>query len=141
MRRMIAASALALLAVAGCGSDASTDDEAVGSGGGDALTVIAEDFRFEPASLPLDAGQTVHLTVTNGGGAEHNFTLEEADVSEDVEPGEDADVTFTAPDANGTYTYYCEYHRGRGMAGTITVTGGAAGSEPGGSSTSGDDGY
>ena len=64
-------------------------------------------------------------------------------MNEDIEPGDSADVTLTAPDSNGTYTYYCEYHRGRGMEGTITVTGGtaASGSDTSGSSRSSGDGY
>jgi hypothetical protein len=44
-------------------------------------------------------------------------------VNVDVGKGEAKDASFTAPSKPGDYTYFCEYHRGRGMKGTIHVTG------------------
>ncbi len=40
-------------------------------------------------------------------------------MSKDVEPGEEGEVTVTVP-KSGTLTFYCKYHRDRGMTGTLT---------------------
>lgn len=85
-------------------------------------TIETYDFRFDPTSLTIKAGQTVHLSVHNEGQAEHNFSLKEAKVNVDVPAGTDKDLTFTAPATAGTYTFFCEYHQSRGMKGTIQVT-------------------
>jgi plastocyanin len=58
--------------------------------------------------------------VTNKDSIEHNFTFTEGDANQDVEGGEDAKVTFTAP-AAGDYQFICKYHPAA-MKGTITVT-------------------
>ena len=68
MRRWSIAALAFTLAIAGCGSDSSSDE--------DATEILAEDFQFEPATLPLEAGSSVRLAVRNNGDAEHNFSLD-----------------------------------------------------------------
>jgi plastocyanin len=58
--------------------------------------------------------------VTNKDSAEHSFTFKAASVDQDVEAGEDATATFTAP-AAGDYEFHCKYHPAA-MKGTVTVT-------------------
>lgn len=109
--------------------------EPVGPGG--ELVVEGGEFYFEilEGEDSVQEG-TVRITFDNVGGAEHNFTIDEAF----------GDVKAVPPDANtppgetdegelelfaGTWTYYCSVpgHRSAGMVGTITVapaTGGAA---------------
>jgi plastocyanin len=58
--------------------------------------------------------------VTNKDSIEHNFTFAAGNASQDVEGGEDAKATFTAP-AAGSYPFFCKYHP-TAMKGTITVT-------------------
>ena len=47
----------------------------------------------------MTAGAEVSVEVTNEDSFEHNFTFAEANANQDVEGGEDATVTFTAPAA------------------------------------------
>jgi plastocyanin len=93
---------------------------AAGGGGGNEFKLTATDFKFDQASLELQAGSEVKVEVSNQGQAEHNFTFEQAGADQDVEAGEDATVAFTAPDA-GTYKFRCKYHP-TAMKGTVTVT-------------------
>jgi plastocyanin len=108
--------AAAMLGLAGCGGSDKKSDS------GSATELEAYDFRFDPTALSAKAGQKVTLTVKNEGSAEHNLTIAEANVDEDVDKGDSKTVTFTAP-AAGTYQYFCEYHKAsKNMVGTLTVT-------------------
>jgi plastocyanin len=98
----------------------STTAAAAGGGGEDEVQLVATDFKFDKTSLEAKAGSQVKVELRNQGKAEHNFTFTEADANQDVEAGEDATVTFTAP-AAGTYGFHCKYHPTT-MKGTITVT-------------------
>ena len=71
-------------------------------------------------SLVLTAATSYIVEVTNGDSVEHNFTFQQAGASQDIEGGEDAKVTFTAP-AAGSYDFHCKYHPSA-MKGTVTVT-------------------
>ena len=74
----------------------------------------------EEARLDMTSGAEVKVEVTNQDTIEHNFTFAEAGAKQDVEGGEDATVTFTAP-AAGSYEFFCKYHPSK-MRGTVTVT-------------------
>src|SRR5262245_60895852 len=96
------------LGLAACGGASS-------SGGDSSKTELAmQDYYFQPAKVTGKAGDKITLELTNVGSVEHNFTLDEQNVSKDVEPGEEAEVTVTVPES-GTLTFFCEYHRQRGM--------------------------
>jgi plastocyanin len=68
----------------------------------------------------MASGAEVSVEVSNQDSIEHNFTFAEANANQDVEGGEDATVTFTAP-AAGSYEFLCKYHP-QAMRGTVTVT-------------------
>ena len=75
-------------------------------------------------TVPLPAPTPVmnalsRVEVTNDDSVEHNFTFEQAGANQDVEGGENATVTFTAP-AAGSYEFFCKYHA-QGMRGTVTA--------------------
>jgi len=124
------------LAAAGCGggSDdgggsasaapttaAETTTTAGGGGGGETeIQLMASDFKFDKTSLDMQSGSQVKVELRNQGQAEHNFTFTEAGANQDVEAGEDATATFTAP-AAGSYQFTCKYHPSQ-MKGTVTVT-------------------
>jgi plastocyanin len=124
------------LAAAGCGggSDdgggsasaapttaAETTTTAGGGGGGETeIQLVASDFKFDKTSLDMQSGSQVKVELRNQGQAEHNFTFTEAGANQDVEAGEDATATFTAP-AAGSYQFHCKYHPSQ-MKGTVTVT-------------------
>ena len=81
---------------------------------------MASDFKFDKTSLDMQSGSQVKVELRNQGQAEHNFTFTEAGANQDVEAGEDATATFTAP-AAGSYQFHCKYHPSQ-MKGTVTVT-------------------
>ncbi|ACK72922.1 plastocyanin [Gloeothece citriformis PCC 7424] len=85
-------------------------------------------LKFDPPQLTIKAGDTVKWV--NNKLAPHNAVFDNSKVPDSVSatkishkalvfsPGESFTTTFDEP---GTYTYYCEPHRGAGMVGTITV--------------------
>jgi plastocyanin len=93
---------------------------AAGGGGEGEIKLVAKGIKFDKSSLELKSGSSYTVEVDNQDSTEHNFTFEAADADQDVEAGEDATVTFTAP-AAGDYEFHCEYHPGT-MKGTVTVT-------------------
>jgi plastocyanin len=125
------------LAAAGCGGG---DDNSGGSasattaapattaasattaagGGGNELQLTAQGTAWNTTSFDLKSGSSYTLEVTNKDSIEHNFTFAAGKANQDVEGGEDAKVTFTAP-AAGSYPFFCKYHP-TAMKGTITVT-------------------
>jgi plastocyanin len=82
------------------------------------VEVELDDDYFEPTVLEGKPGERVTLELKNEGGSEHNLTIDELQIDQDVEPGEEAEVEVTFPDS-GTLTFFCKYHRGQGMAGAF----------------------
>lgn len=82
------------------------------------VEVELDDDYFEPTVLEGKPGERVTLELKNEGGSEHNLTIEELKIDQDVEPGDEAEVEVTFPES-GTLTFYCKYHRGQGMAGAF----------------------
>ena len=110
--------ALAALALAACGAEASGDVHP-GPGGPDAVAVVARDNTFEPARLELPAGEEVELEITNEGGTTHDFTVESLDLSTGpIEEGAVATASLTVP--SGETTFACSIHGG--MDGVIVGT-------------------
>jgi plastocyanin len=93
---------------------------AAGGGGDNELKLTASGTAWDTTSFDLTSGSSYTLEVTNQDSIEHNFTFAEGNANQDVEGGEDAKVTFTAP-AAGSYEFFCKYHPAA-MKGTITVT-------------------
>jgi plastocyanin len=124
------------LAAAGCGGDddggsasattaapettSAPATTAAGGGGENELKLTASGTAWDTTSLDMSTGAEVSVEVTNQDSIEHNFTFAEAKADQDVEGGEDATVTFTAP-AAGSYEFFCKYHP-QAMRGTVTVT-------------------
>ncbi len=84
-------------------------------------------LKFEPTELTIKSGDTVKWV--NNKLSPHNIVFDGTKVSEEFanksnhkgmlfQPGESFTTTFS--DA-GEYPYYCEPHRGAGMAGKIIV--------------------
>jgi plastocyanin len=91
-----------------------------GGGGENELQLTAEGTAWNSTSFDLKASSSYTLEVANKDSIEHNFTFAAGTANQDVEGGEDATVTFTAP-ATGSYPFFCKYHP-TAMKGTITVT-------------------
>jgi plastocyanin len=82
------------------------------------VEVELDDDYFEPTVLEGKPGELVTLELKNEGGSEHNLTIDELKIDQDVEPGDEVEVEVTFPES-GTLTFYCKYHRGQGMAGAF----------------------
>jgi plastocyanin len=144
-RAIVAVAALVLVAVAasGCGgsSKSGSSSESAGSSGGGKKTIAGvqandygsknvsgeaevelDDFYFEPTVLRGKPGSQVTLELKNEGSTEHNFSIDSQGIDKDVEAGEDAKVTVTFP-KSGELSFYCKYHKSRGMAGALAAGG------------------
>ena len=113
---------------AGCSNDSGGQAATGGGGGGTTATtgageqelkLTAQGIKWSTTRLELKAGTSYTVEVTNKDTVEHSFTFKDAGADTDVEGGEDAKVTFTAP-AAGSYEFHCKYHPSA-MTGTVTV--------------------
>lgn len=110
-------------------TEAPTDGEAATTEGSGATSVVVGpngDFRFAPSSVTVAVGDVVEWVWSSGG---HNV------VADSTPEGADWTGTEGAPtavydaghayshtfDVAGTYTYYCNPHRGSGMTGEVVV--------------------
>ena len=123
MRTPATIAIIALLAVAGCGSD--DDSSSGGSSGYGSSAPKAEatdkvdiaDFKYGPASIEVAKGTKVSFT--NEDSAKHTATSKPQGKfdSGDIAKGQTKPVTFKEA---GTFNYYCVYHPT--MAGKVKVT-------------------
>jgi plastocyanin len=147
MKKITALLAVAALSLAACGSSddnnssaaspapassSSSSSSAGGYGGGATKTTSSSasgsevkvnmvDNAFEPKTISGKAGSTVKVELKNSGQAEHNFSVDSQKVNKDIEAGEDATVSVKIP-ASGSVEFYCEYHKGLGMTGTLKAS-------------------
>jgi plastocyanin len=131
-KRLVVMLALVTTAVVvtACGDDGGGGNGAVEAGGGgdgDGLAVDLTDFQFSPAELEGTAGETVSIELENTGSARHTFTGDGVD--EEVAPGDGATVEVTLPDS-GSFDFFCRFHQGQGMEGSITTDGAPAADTP-----------
>jgi len=94
--------------------------------------VELDDYYFDPTVLKGKPGEQVTLELKNEGKVEHNFSIDAQSVDKDIEPGEDAKVTVTIPQS-GELSFYCSYHKSKGMAGALEAAG--SGGDDGGMTT------
>jgi uncharacterized cupredoxin-like copper-binding protein len=147
-RVLLAATAVAALAVAGCGSSSSTTSSktsnppatstaapvsstpaaAPASSGASTVSIAANSsgmLMFTTNSLHAKAGK-VTIDFTNSSPSDHNFTLTSSSgaVLGATPTFKGGTKTLTVDLKAGTYTYYCSVpgHRAAGMQGTLTVS-------------------
>jgi plastocyanin len=134
MRRLLALTVAGMLVLAACGGDddsadgdaapvelpGTVNDEGTETVSGDQVDLEADDFSFGPTFLEADGGTTLTVTVENVGDAPHTFTIDDADIDEELDPGASAEVEVTVPDS-GSLAFYCRLHRGQGMQGAFVV--------------------
>jgi plastocyanin len=84
------------------------------------FAIDAQDFSFSPNALTGSPGQSLAITVTNKGSATHTFTIDSENVSVELAPGDSQKVTVTFPES-GSVEFYCQFHVGSGMKGTLQV--------------------
>jgi len=94
-------------------------------------SVSASDFHFSPATITIDAGDSV--TWTNNGPSAHTTTADGGSWdSGNLDVGQSFTHTFTSA---GTFAYHCQYHVSLGMVGTVVVEAGATSPGPSSSTT------
>ena len=163
MKRVILGVAILALiagAVAGCGG--SSKSKSGGESGGGKKTIAGvsandhgsksvsgstevelDNYYFKPTVLKGKPGSELTLELKNEGSVEHNFTIDSQGIDKDLKAGQDAKVSVTIP-KSGVISFYCKYHKGRGMAGALTGGGNggmSGGGETGTGSTSTGKGY
>lgn len=127
--------AIALLAAAGCTSDAPVNERPnVGTGSASEVNGVQQitlrsgvDLRFTPATIIVHPG-VVRLVLVNtskeGAGPPHDVTfsgLPTANIPT-TQAGRESSVTFEAP-APGTYNFVCSIHARQGQTGKLIVRG------------------
>ncbi|MEM7272156.1 MAG: cupredoxin domain-containing protein [Actinomycetota bacterium] len=80
-----------------------------------AVSVVIEDFAFQVGGAVGPGGP---ITVTNRDGAPHTLTFDDGSVDTGTIDG-GGTVEVTAPDAPGTYRFFCEIHPS--MTGELVV--------------------
>jgi plastocyanin len=75
--------------------------------------LTATDFRFDPATITVKAGEAVRLVIANQDGIPHNLYSPDVPIAYTVLPaGVIRSATFTAPTAPGAYLAVCTFHPG-----------------------------
>ncbi len=102
------------------------DDEESGEGEEPAGEPVAEleasdPYEWSQYELSLAPGDTI--AVTNVGSLQHNFTVDELGIAEDLPNGETVMITIPEDAEPGDYEFYCSVpgHREGGMVGTLTI--------------------
>lgn len=86
------------------------------------IEMDASEFKFDPATITVKAGQPVRVTVTNTGTLEHTFTITDLGVDEPTPIGQTVTFEFT-PTESGTFELVCTVpgHKEAGMVGSVVV--------------------
>jgi plastocyanin len=91
------------------------------AGGGDVLTVVAENISFDTDALEVTAGQPFTLELDNrDAGVPHDIAIPELGERTDVTEGPDKQQLELKIDDEGPYDYVCDVHP-ETMRGTLTV--------------------
>jgi plastocyanin len=133
MRRPIVVAAIVLLSASACANSktpagptgpvapAGLPGACVRHGGPDTI-IEQRDFKFVPSCVIITTSQG--FSIRNKGSVLHNFSVEGfKGLDIDIQPGQENN-TETPGLKTGTYTFFCKYHRGRGMTGELRVTSG-----------------
>lgn len=112
-RAFAVVAALAVVAVAGCGDDDSTDAGGDGNGAAAPNTVVLRNIEFQPDELTVDAGETVTWR-WDDGNIVHDVKFD--DFASELQNEGTFEHTFDEP---GEYDYVCSVHPQ--MDGTIVV--------------------
>jgi len=94
-----------------------------GGGGGGGTVIKMSEFKYDPATITVKAGQPVKLTLQNEGTVVHDFHIDDLGVvSPKVQPKSQSNFEFT-PSKSGTFKIICHEpgHEEGGMTGTLTV--------------------
>ena len=122
--------AVAGLMIGACGAGSTKDRLAGGAEkpSADAITgtkvyVTAKEFRFDPATLTLKAGEASTIVLQNAGSIEHDLSVSGAGYKL-VVPASNTREKVLKFDKPGTYEFYCSVagHKDAGMKGQLTIS-------------------
>jgi hypothetical protein len=83
-------------------------------------SVSEADYQFTPARIVIGTNQS--LRIDNAGPSLHNLSVAGSQVDLDTAPGETTRTESIGGALKpGTYSFFCKYHRARGMVGVIIV--------------------
>jgi plastocyanin len=103
----------------GYGSSSGSKTTVASAASGSSVKIQMEDNFFSQKTISGKPGSTVKVALTNTGQNEHNFKIDGQKAADaDVAPGKSATVSVKVP-ASGSVQFYCEYHKGLGMVGTV----------------------
>jgi uncharacterized cupredoxin-like copper-binding protein len=89
------------------------------------VTLEGREFKWNPTTVTVRAGQRVRLRIANKGTIDHSFVsgLVRAPKAQEIAPGRETTVEWTIPPRGGSFEFWCDIpgHREAGMAGTILV--------------------
>lgn len=88
------------------------------------ITLEAGSYYFSPTVLKGTPGQHLTLDIKDEGGAEHNFSIDSQHINKNFSSDVTVNVTFPQ---SGVLSFYCAFHKARGMAGGLLVSGNASG--------------
>lgn len=86
------------------------------------FTVTGSNFKFNPAEIRVNQGDTVRITFVNGSGI-HDLQIPDLQVAtKQITAGEQETIEFVANKA-GSFEYFCSVgnHRAMGMTGTLII--------------------
>jgi uncharacterized cupredoxin-like copper-binding protein len=113
----------AALLLAACGGTAAPTTPAPATPPpGVELSVTGTEFAFTPDAYTVTAGESVTITLVNGGAVEHDFSVDALNVRVHADVGKTTSETFTGF-AAGTYEVYCSIpgHKQAGMVAELVV--------------------
>ncbi len=90
---------------------------------GKEITVVGNEFSFQPSTLNLKQGDKVLLVFKNEGKYPHNLAIPDLKVTtKTIQPGQSDMINFTV-DKGGNYAFVCtvDSHEQKGMKGTVNV--------------------
>ena len=105
-----------ILALTGCGGSRPVEPPL-------AITLIAQDIKFDLTMIEAKVNQPVQLTYSNKGVIDHAFAIPGLVEPQKVRPGQTLVFRFT-PTQAGQFKYLCIIpgHEMAGMVGTLVVT-------------------
>lgn len=125
MRRLVSLIALLPLVAAGCGDDDESSGRTVTVESGKAVTVVADEYSFDPETIVLTGRGKLEVELDNQGSLAHNLRVFDGATDVGGTPtfagGEPRSGTVTVEP--GEYELLCTVgdHADLGMTGKLTV--------------------
>ena len=113
---VVSTMAIVVLTGAGCQSQQADASQVTD------ITVVTSEFKFNPDTITVRAGQRVRVTLDNKGTLKHDFHQPDLNLHAEVDAGKKTTFEFT-PTRTGTFDLTCDVpgHKDAGMVGRLIV--------------------